>query len=61
MKNAQKVIFPQIATVTQGTLLTFFTDNLVCFKDYRAKNEKITLYYRRTFRNILIFFLLGGG
>ena len=39
-KNAQKVNFPQIATITKGTFLTFLIDNLVCFNDYRAKKLK---------------------
>ena len=47
MKNAQKVIFPQIATITQGTFLTFLTfltDNLVYFQDYQGKRFKTARY-----------------
>ena len=44
VKNAQHVNFSQIETITQGTfltVLTFLTDNLVCFKGYRAKVTKV--------------------
>ena len=58
VKNAQKVNFPQIAIITQGTFFTFLTDSIECFKDYRAKKSK-NCSIRLNLRNILTFF--GGG